>query len=83
MGLSWEKLEQKCALSGSLQPSNCPGGTSGKEPTDLPMQETEEMRVRSLGWEDPLELGLATHSSMRAWRIPQADEPGGLQPRGS
>ena len=38
-----------------------------------------ETRVRSLGWEDPLEKGMATHSSIFAWRIPQTEEPGGLQ----
>ena len=37
------------------------------------------MRVRSLGQEDPLEEGTATHSSTLAWRIPWAEEPGGLQ----
>ena len=47
---------------------------------DLPaMQEPQVMQVRSLGWEDPLEEGMATHSSMRAWRIPWTEEPGGLQ----
>ena len=40
------------------------------------MQETQ---VRSLGWEDPLEKAMATHSSILAWRIPLTDEPGGLQ----
>ena len=35
--------------------------------------------VRSLGWKDPLEEGLATHSSILAWRIPWTEEPGGLQ----
>ena len=35
------------------------------------------MRVRSLGWEDPLEEGLATHSSILVWRIPWTEEPGG------
>ena len=35
--------------------------------------------VRSLGWEDPLEKGMATHSSILAWRIPWTEEPGGLQ----
>ena len=35
--------------------------------------------VRSMGWEDPLEQGMATHSSMFAWRIPRAEEPGGIQ----
>ena len=43
------------------------------------MQETEEMRVQSLGQEDPLEEGMATHSSIFAWRIPWTEEPGGLQ----
>ena len=37
------------------------------------------MRVRSLGWEDALEEGMATHSSILAWRIPWTEEPGGLQ----
>ena len=36
-----------------------------------------------LGWEDPLEEGLATHSSILAWRIPWTEEPGGLQSMGS
>ena len=38
-----------------------------------------ETWVRSLGWEDPLEEGMATPSSILAWRIPQTEEPGGLQ----
>ena len=33
--------------------------------------------VRSLGWEDPLEEGMATHSSILAWRIPRTEKPGG------
>ena len=36
-------------------------------------------RVGSLGWEDPLEMGMATHSRFLAWRIPRTEEPGGLQ----
>ena len=47
------------------------------------MQDTEESRVRFLGWEDPLEKGVATHSSILAWEIPWAEEPGGLQSMGS
>ena len=39
--------------------------------------------VQSLGWKDPLEKGLATHSSILAWEIPWTEEPGGLQPMGS
>ena len=42
-----------------------------------------ETWVRSLGWEDPLEKGMATHSSILAWRIPWTEEPGGLQLVGS
>ena len=41
------------------------------------MQEMLEMQVPSLGWEDPLEEGMATHSSILAWRIPKTEEPGG------
>ena len=38
-----------------------------------------ETRVRSLGWEDPLEKEMATHSSILAWEIPWMEEPGELQ----
>ena len=38
-----------------------------------------ETAVRSLGWEDPLEQEVATHSSILAWEIPQSEQPGGLQ----
>ena len=43
----------------------------------------KEIWVPSLGWEDPLEKGMATHSSILAWRIPWTEEPGGLQYMGS
>ena len=42
-----------------------------------------EIQVLSLGWEDPLEKEMATHSSTLAWRIPWTEEPGGLQSMGS
>ena len=42
----------------------------------------QETWVRSLGWEDLLEEGMATHSSILAWRIPWTEEPGGLQAHG-
>ena len=42
-----------------------------------------ETWARSLGGEDPLEKGMATHSSILAWRIPRTEEPGGLQSMGS
>ena len=47
------------------------------------MQESQEMQVQSLGREDPLEEGMATHSSILTWRIPWSEEPGGLQSMGS
>ena len=47
------------------------------------MQETQETQVRSLGQEDPLEEQVATHPSTLAWKIPWAEEPGGLQFVGS
>ena len=43
----------------------------------------QETWVRSPGQEDPLEKGMATHSSILAWRIPWTEEPGGLQSIGS
>ena len=50
-----------------------PGGTVVKNPPVL-----QETWVRSPGWEDPLEEGMAPHSSILAWRIPWTEEPGGL-----
>ena len=58
-----------------------PGGSAVK---NLPaMQVIQETCVQSLGWEGPLEGGLATHCSILAWRIPWTKEPGGLQSKGS
>ena len=51
-----------------------PGGASCIEPACK-----RHKRVSSLGWEDPLEEGMATHSSILAWRTPRTEEPGGLQ----
>ena len=42
----------------------------------------QETHVQSLGWEDPLEKEIATHSCILDWRIPQTEEPGGLQSLG-
>ena len=42
------------------------------------MQEVQETWVPSLGWEDPLEKEMATHSGILAWKIPWTEEPGGL-----
>ena len=43
------------------------------------MQEAQEMQYDSLGQEDPLDEGMATRSSILAWRIPRTEKPGGLQ----
>ena len=53
-----------------------PGGLDGKESAC-----NQETWVQSLGQEDPLEKGEATHSSILAWRIPWTEEPGGLSLR--
>ena len=50
------------------------GGSVIKNPPAI-----QETRVLSMGWEDSLEEGMATHSSTLAWRIPWTEEPGGLQ----
>ena len=50
---------------------------TGKNPPAM-----QEAWVRLLGWEDPLEKEMAAHSSVLAWRIPWAEEPGGLQSMG-
>ena len=59
------------------------GFLSGSVIKNLPaMQEPQETQVQSLGQEDPLEKGMATHSNILAWRIPWTEEPGGLQSNG-
>ena len=55
-----------------------PGGSVVK---NLPAK--QETQIPSLGWEDVLEEGLATHSRILAWRISWTEEPGGLQSTGS
>ena len=55
-----------------------PGGTSGKE--SACQRRRHQTRFRSLGQEDPLQEGMATHSSILAWRIPWTEEPGGYGP---
>ena len=52
------------------------GGSDGQDSA------TQETPVRSLGGEDPLEKGMATHSSVLPWRIPWTEEPDGLQSMG-
>ena len=55
-----------------------PGGSDSKASTAV-----LETWLQSLGWEDHLEKGMATHSSVLAWRTPWTEEPGGLQSMGS
>ena len=55
-----------------------PGGSAVKSSPAMP-----ETQVQSLGGEDPLEEGMATHSSILAWRTPWTEEPGRLQSLGS
>ena len=60
-----------------------PVGSVVKNPPVMQEEETQEMWVRSLGQEDPLEESMATHSSVLTWEIPWAEESGGLQSMGS
>ena len=60
-----------------LRKRDSPGGSVVKNP--LAMQ----MWIQPLGWKDPLEKELGTHSSVLAWEIPWTEEPGGLQSMGS
>ena len=62
-------------------PVGFPGGTVVENPPA--MQETQESLVPSLGWEDPPEKEMATHSSTLAWEMPRMEEPGRLQSLGS
>ena len=71
------------SLSLSMHPSTLSPGRSciSQMVKNLPaMQETQ---VQSLGWEDTLEKGMVTHSSILAWKIPRTEEPRGPQSMGS
>ena len=57
----------------SDNPAGFPSGSDNKE------SEMQEMQFQSLGQKDPLEKGMATHSSVLAWRCPWTEEPGRLQ----
>ena len=84
---SWHMALPSSTLGAGDSPSHLygwdfPGSTSGKEPI-CQCRRHNETWVQSLGWEDPLEEAMATHSSGLTWRIPQTEEPGGLPPTGS
>ena len=72
-GVFWDKV-----LILSRRVLDFPGGSDGKESACH-----SGTWVRSLGWEDFLEKGMATHSGTLAWKIPWAEEPGRLQSMGS
>ena len=73
------RTEKKLVVSRGM---GCfPGNASDKEPTSQ-CKRLWEMWVRSLSWEDAPEVGMATHSSILAWRISMTEEPDGLQSMG-
>ena len=65
------------------QPDRATEGASQVAQTLKNVPAMWETWVRSLGWEDPLEEGMAAHSSILAWSISWTEEPGGLQSMGS
>ena len=77
--------QKRCPLGESYPtPECCPWRQVYKGfPGRSVLKNNEETRVRSLGWEDPLEEEMATHSSVLARKIPWTEEPGGLQSMGS
>ena len=75
--MDWAELSHM----GTLNRLGFPGDSVVKN--SPAMQEPQEAQVRSLSWEDPLEEGVATHSSILAWRISWTEDPGGLQSMGS
>ena len=72
--LDSESNDPSSSLGGT---SRLPGGASGKEPT-CQCRRYKVTLIQSLGWGDPLEEGMGTHSCIIAWRIPWTEEPGGL-----
>jgi len=79
---SKEATARKHSVYVSLSSSSSPSEVSlAQLVKNLPAM--QEILVRFLGWEDPLERGMATHSSILVWRIPWTEEPGRLQSMGS
>ena len=72
---------QYSGLENSTDCAGFPGGSAVKNPPT--MQELQERQVWSLGQEEPLEKGIATHPNFLAWRTAWTQEPGGLQSTGS
>ena len=84
-GVNWEiRIHLQTLLCRKQMTDENLGLSGGSAVKSLPaVQEPPEMGAQSLGREDPLEEGMATHSSILAWRIPWTEEPGGLQSTGS
>ena len=82
---SWQNSISLCPVSFCIPRPSLPvtPGASLVAQTVKRLPAVQETQVRSLGREDPLEKGMATHSSFLAWRIPWTEEPGGLQSMGS
>ena len=78
MCTGWRQLRQTQLLSNVQLSPTLTGSSVGQEPTF-----NAGDQVQPLGREGPLEKGMATHSSILAWRIPWTEEPGGLQAMGS
>ena len=78
MSLGWKSLSLILKLKSWKLRKGFPGNSDGKESAAA-----QETWVQSLGREDPLEKEMATHSSILAWEIPWAEEPGRLQSMGS
>jgi len=86
------KLKSLCCLPFHICPksslfsfnlSNFPWASQVTQKNPPANGETQEIWIQSLSWEDPLENGMVTHSSILAWRIPWTEEPGELQSMGS
>ena len=80
-------IAPKSPASPALQADSLPTEPGGSPSLEAQMVKNRpamcETQIQSLGWEDPLEKGMATHSSILAWRFPWTEEPGGLQSMGS
>ena len=74
-------MKNKSNIKNKEHISNCSPHLMAQMVKNLPAM--WETRVQSLGLKDPLEKGMATHSSILAWRIPWTEEPGRLQSTGS
>ena len=72
---AWQEYTEEYTQKGLNDPDKgFPGGSEVKNLTAM-----QETRIQSLGQEDPLEKGMATHCSILAWRVPRTEEPGRLQ----